>query len=208
MFGFCLRAVGIAIVLAVMVNIVMITIGKLETVNPAVSGFISGCQTTDVLCWYGVIYREANPRMAQETLVNAGYSLVGQNNDFIQGRAYENYLRAAGNGCNRLNLVYTTQTERPQLLFLNLEDCRGIYVGDLFDLFGAPQYIITMPNIGFLFFENNIQAAFGGRLRLYAPVLNVRVNDSPVSARAFAWQGFATYWYYCQMETPVDFCQL
>jgi hypothetical protein len=208
MFGFCLRAAGTAITLAIVLSAIMIAFGSTQSINPAARGFIEGCEGANNLCWYGVVYREANPRLAQEALLSAGYSFMGQTTDFIQGREYENYNRVADEGCNRLNLVYSTQTERPELLFLNLEDCHGIYIADLFELFGAPQFVSNLSNGGFLSFANNIQAAFGGRLRSYAPVLSIRVNDSPANAGAFPWQGFATYWYYCQLETAVDFCKL
>ena len=68
MVRFYIRFSLILIVLFAVCVIMFIAVGSIQPINPALRGFVEGCEGVTTLCWHGIVSGETSLDIAQEIL--------------------------------------------------------------------------------------------------------------------------------------------
>jgi hypothetical protein len=209
MLRFYVRFTLVLTLLLVVYGMTLIAFGSTQPINPALYGFIEGCEGVENLCWYGIVDSRTNLEIADEILTREGYTLVShtlfQGNDYFSTVYKDVYERSVGDGCNTVHLTYDPDLENPRVNIATLENCRNIYAADIVDIFGDPRYILFRYNYSQLIYTatNEINFPFRGNVQLYSSVRFIQVNyqGSGGGGIVFDWQGFLPFWHYCLFWT-------
>jgi hypothetical protein len=205
MFRFYLRLTIVLLPLFVVFALTMSAIGSIRPIHPSLRGFVEDCEGIPQPCWYGVVISSATTiNQLEAALLNRGYFPV---NDVFQAPvSHRNYLFLAGSGCNVL--VYYS-SDSMTLLEMVLQHCEDLSLADMLDVFHAPTSIQLYEwGEGSLFYDDlAVYVGFFDGLwsgtHIDKIVVNrVRASETP----AFAWQGYAPHWRYCELELEIEYC--
>ncbi|MFN8372134.1 MAG: hypothetical protein U0694_04570 [Anaerolineae bacterium] len=167
----------------------MIVLGSILPVRPALREFIDGCAGAETFCWHGVISGQTTTREAAAVLQQAGFHVALTN-------SYDIYSLASSAGCRSAYLLAAQETA----MLAHLEDCHDIAVYDVITLFGTPQFVVFRASDGDLIFHNGFRVTFGGRLSGFAPITAIWRAFDPNIGYVFGWLGMQPFWRYCQLS--------
>lgn len=133
MLRFYTRFAFMLTVLFVMCGTALIGFGSTQPINPALRGFVEGC---DQLCWFGIIPNVTTLDEAQQILEENGYTLstLGQNPVYIQAvHQVSDYCYATISNSSRSDNIVST---------ISLFNCH-VTLGDVLAILGTPSSITT-----------------------------------------------------------------
>lgn len=194
-------------------------LGSTQPLNPALAGFIEGCEDKPQPCWYGIVPGVTTVKMAKQMVRDRGflqtdvgilpYSGGGYLFDYEQdsntacGASLRHYYGGAS------NQVRETDTVDEIMLF----DCPRLTLNNLMDIRGDPEGIIvgSTPMGGQEMLIMNNASTLVGTSDFSSPLVMVHViyiYPPDTLARFPAnWHGFHTKEQYCQMlDVPSPAC--
>jgi hypothetical protein len=110
-------------------------IGTTQPPNPALRGFVEGCEDKPQPCWYGIVPGVTTAEEARSTVQNVGYILVGED----------------GAGSNYHKMTFTSDQLSPACLEFHFTynhlsrlslTCVQMQLGTTFTLFEGPEFIL------------------------------------------------------------------
>jgi hypothetical protein len=183
-------------------GVMMLAAGGTQPLNPALRGFVEGCEGVEGLCWYGMVSYTTRLAEARDIANAAGYSLREQRFDALGDAAvlehYGTFRHIRGEGCATLHLAYPPNVTNPEVIIAAFEDCHNLLLGDVMGLFGTPRAFTYGMDGGDMVFANQIHAVFSGALDPRSPVERLWVYVSGNRGGLyFTWYGFRPFWSYC-----------
>ncbi|MEO8608336.1 MAG: hypothetical protein ABI690_10660 [Chloroflexota bacterium] len=201
----------ITLVLVAVLMIVSVgakAVGALQPLNPALRGFVEGCEGQPQPCWYGIVPGVTSVDEAS-ILKQLGCT---SNQGSFDGRLgiYLRYL------CNANSPIYQIDIGQPLDLASTTISSITVWfahvsVGDLVSQLGLPKHfdIDRFAYSGtYLDFGNDIYLYVDespGKINLNTEVRNYTigfVNNNYL----FTWRGFIPFWRYCQLEPDFPDC--
>jgi hypothetical protein len=188
-------------------NIAARVLGTMLLPNPAMAGFTDGCAGEPEPCWYGIV-----PELTNHLEVNL---LTKSHNYQMQGEIYSGSLRIYAtyksvmplDGC-QFGVGFGPHGE---VVDFRLDECRGIYLGDIIQLFGTDTAVgVESDRKHGLIYANSefqIHFLFSGSMRPFRKLDGVEVYPIIVPFVTFGWHGFAPLRRYCQLEPPNPECE-
>lgn len=192
--------------------IVARALGSTQPPNPALRGFVEGCEDKPQPCWYGIVPGVTTVDDAQKLFTQ--FRLEKHIDDFTfldltAGCTVR--LLDSGAGWNIDNFVVQG---------IQIYDCPALKLGNLLSSFGRvlnvnyanPFYVEgAYKRGGYLTLENGLVAtslyenSLDNWFSLHSQILSViwRNVEIPIG---YPWYGFTTHAYYCQREPNSDLC--
>jgi hypothetical protein len=179
-------------------------IGTAEPPNPALMGFIEGCEDTPQPCWYGLVPGVSTLREIGSQLHRFGYELGLGTTD----RSLTYISNERSPGCVQINFDIVAAEVSAIIL-----GCTDVRAGDVTVLLGRPDYRLwyTRQDSDWIYGRTSMRlsqvwanSAFETiqYLRMARP-RDVKLN----SPSTMPWQGFLPRWRYCQLQPMYSGCQ-
>lgn len=183
-------------------------VGSLQPINPAMRGFIEGCEDKPQPCWYGIVLNS--------TTIENAHVLTELNCVSNQGTFDSRLGFVLHYACNINSPIYQIDIGQP----LDLSSSKipsvtawvtNVTVGDFVNYFGEPKQVdvdFFLYGGVFLDFGQNIYGYVDeplGNVDLKSEVSNYSVGM--VSSNVtLDWRGFIPMWRYCQLESNSRIC--
>lgn len=171
--------------------------GETQPPHPALRGFVEGCEGKGHPCLFGIVghWMYAIPlEMAHDYLTQQGYTVI-QDGQLYGADFYTRTYRALA--CETGLIYNTADSNKVEGLLIN---CDGVRVGDLFILWGEPDYVF-LDYPGFMYGKEWAGLESDSHNNLLAPVLRIVMTSLLVPDNAYSWHGVAPAWKYCQIES-------
>jgi hypothetical protein len=127
MIGSQFKVTLILVALLMVVSMGAKVVGALQPPNPALRGFVEGCEGQPQPCWYGIVPGVTDEEAARSNAKNAGYSVMAN-------EMSSNYIQSCQvKPCCRHIEVLTGETPLSKLIFYQCD----IVLGDLMLTFDA-----------------------------------------------------------------------
>jgi hypothetical protein len=179
------------------------TLGARQPINPALAGFIEGCEGKTQPCWRGIMPQVTTLREAQAILENMSYECVSRQHLCTQQETVNKCPSVAWSGYDNL------------LNGLGLLDCDDLTLGTVIAAIGSPDRIIHFCD-GFLdiiwdgFAWVDVDLIRDTRLWFSPtyPVRGISITptpldfgpDHPLAGSVYPWRGFMSYQRYLQSQ--------
>jgi hypothetical protein len=188
-------------------------LGQAQPANPALTGFVQGCEGVPMPCWYGIVPEQTTVQEAADILRRAGFQL------HYAGQHLEAKPTAAS-ACE-FDLPFDTGSEVIHLF--NVRKCGLLQLGDLLTLLGAPNVayscvyyaanrempILNLQYKGTYLFQRVTNTARFDTLALpdaYQKIDAVSFSGLVLNP-GIKWRGFVAYWRFQQLEPDkFDMC--
>jgi hypothetical protein len=181
-------------------------IGTTQPPNPALRGFVEGCENKPQPCWFGIMPGVTTVEKAQYRLLMLGYHY-----------AIDNWY-AAPEGSNMCNVHLTFDKDipaKPYIYSLEMNECVTMVLGDLMLGLGGVKGVLIGAGGGlFLKMRDTIliqtNAFDPGWKSPFIKFGSINIlNEDPNSPEVyFKWHGFIPKWRYCQIEAVYrDYCR-
>jgi hypothetical protein len=194
-------------------------LGSTQPPNPALRGFISGCEGKPQPCWYSIVPGVTTIDKSLKRIESKGYKFTNISNDnlYFWDPSWRNIQFGA---CS--NIITSFERESRIVSNITLIACNGITLGDL-SLIGFPEKIMGNSDLYIKLTEylaatvSNYERLDKGYFRKeWTPKTKVYRLDIGSSILAFSkaidiagapWHGFVPHWRYCQLEPNYLDCQ-
>jgi hypothetical protein len=183
-------------------------IGALQPPNPALRGFVEGCEGQPQPCWYGIV--PGVTTLEEANILNDLDCTPGQGSMNARFGTYLRYSCNAQPPIYQIDIAYPFDMSGPTITSITVWTT-DLYVGDFIKGAGLPQKIdIDLFSYGgmHLLFGKDISIYVNeqmGAIKLRTKLINYtlgRVNTNYLSD----WKGFVPYWRYCQLEMESHEC--
>jgi hypothetical protein len=171
-------------------------IGTTRPPNPALRGFVEGCEDKPQPCWYGIVPGVTTVEEALHTMEVMGYprSLADQREfDIIYRHVGENNIMVDFYNYPVLELDHNIAKA---IYFRDLGDMR---LSDVLDFFGTPTRVILF-NHDYFMVDPYVSFELVGHYAasLSQPIWNLNISSlrPPDSNAGIPWRGFAFEWFY------------
>jgi hypothetical protein len=185
-------------------------LGAQQPINPALAGFIEGCEDKPQPCWYG---------MMPGITVEEGWDILDAQNYLFVDPSKEGFADA-GNPYYQskwCNIYFQPSFPADETInLIEISHCKGIRLGDVMAILGSPEaLVLEYTNIAFQYVD-------GGILVSTTPANTVDLNLGPptkeiysitflynpdyIRTETFPWHGFTRRWGYCSMEPAGPYC--
>jgi hypothetical protein len=182
-------------------------IGTTQPPNPALRGFVEGCEDKPQPCWYGIVPGITTIGEAKIILTTNDYWERPKELVYYGGSQYVNISEAPS--C--VNLV---RYEGEEVLSGITLRCLGIRLGDVISYWGIPRdfgygEVRTIDGFGYPGYAARLHRSdyqphlWMYEIYLYIPSENL--NEQPFIGDK--WHGFAPIWRYCQLEDILWLCR-
>jgi hypothetical protein len=192
--------VPLVVVLAVMMSV----FGSVQPINPALRGFVEGCEGRLKPCWYGIVVQESTLGDAEAVFARLGYEQIGElGRQFLNSRTYRSSL--AGEGCTVV--IYYSSLSQP-ISEITFNDCE-LLLGDMAAVYGTPDklHLREWGEGEWTYDHLGLSIGFSSDFALYTSFDRIIMNPSFTNgALSFGWHGYAPHWRYCQLEPDIDLC--
>jgi len=191
----CVFSLGLAVL-----SLAARTIGIQQPTNPAVTGFLEGCQNQAQACWYGIVPSVTGVNEVLQTLATVGEPEVARS---IFSRDY--------------TLIFTLPEPSPYcrliLDFVNdmvvegqLSPCltSAIRVGDIAAFWGSQGEYISLPPNRLVYKGTSLDA--NGWPDPFRPIYYMRLLSPDTPIQHFPWHGFLSRQHYCQIVPTYPLC--
>lgn len=183
------------------------TVGTTQPPNPALRGFVEGCEDKPQPCWYGIVPGMTTIEEAKMTLATNDYWERPKELVYYGGSQYVNISEAPS--CITLGIYEGDEVVRGITL-----SCLGIRLGDVISHWGTPKSFgygelrtidgLGYPGYGIRLHRTNYQPhLWMHEIYLFKPPENI--NEQPLNG--YKWHGFAPIWRYCQLENILWLCR-
>jgi hypothetical protein len=197
-------------------------IGSFQPPNPALSGFIEGCEDKLQPCWYGIVPGVTTLEEATQPLKEYGLSkdLTFKEEDLLYDTIGGSILddttsssilgRLKSKHC-RFLLEFNPKDVTPVIEYVTLEECAGLELGQMMNAFGVPQGVqlpYGQSSFGFRIIFQSAVIDFTPPLNAFSHVTRIIIPWYPTDSRDtyFSWHGFPPRWRYCQLEPELYLC--
>jgi hypothetical protein len=189
--------------------IILISLGRTQSIHPTLRGFVENCEGTPQPCWYGIV---PGVTALDDTL------MILEAQDFVQRGVlpnnYDYVPLSEGSQCNA-RIGYIQRGEAHIVTVIRLFDCPDVTFGDVSVIFGDVKGI-TLGSARLLFvlevsntlIELDSDSFYPRNPAPYSGVNVVTIWETHVSLAdpRYAWHGFVSLWRYCQLEPRVEIC--
>jgi hypothetical protein len=203
-----LKTTSILIILFLAVSIVAKSFGGLQPPNPALRGFIEGCEDKPQPCWYGIVPGETTVEEAH-ILTELGCITNEASFDSRLG-FYLRYVCSANSPVYQIDVGQPTDFSSTTITSVTVWITK-VEVGDLVGYFGMPKQF----DVDFFLYAG-IVLLYGQNIYGYVDELTKNVTlKSEVSNYSIGtvnnnipsvWRGFIPMWRYCQLEPNNRIC--
>jgi hypothetical protein len=207
-------------------------IGTTQPTNPALRGFIEGCENKPQPCWYGIVPGVTSDQDAAELMLKAGYTrTINYNNSCFNN---------GGPACYRSDNLVPGFVQMIWSRCTELGACRNdieiygisgsfenydVMLGDVIIATGLPPYIrhdcnlilsydqlstrftlMYRPDRSFIFVD---ECRSSRRVSPMYPIRRLELRqylDVLVAQKDLGWHGFVPGWRYCQLEPEITYC--
>jgi hypothetical protein len=176
----------------VVLSATLSALGSAQPPNPALEGFIIGCEGRPQPCWYGIMPGVTTEAEA-ETLMQV---IPSDPSIFSSSITYSTYNTAGDK-----RLVYQIS-----ILFRPSE---RVSLGEVMAVLGSPEwmdvdtiYIVPDENI---LYKSGISAKVESIRTPFSPVYKISLHQGQIPYQN--WHGFLPRWRYCQLEPAYTICQ-
>lgn len=187
-------------------NVAARAIGTLQPPNPALAGFIEGCEGKPQPCWYGIVPGVTTDEDVTRIMLQQGYTEIDDYGSDVQYESDNSVIWRVFVG-----YVYTDETYSDRLvggLVLWL-DRAEVEIQEVLVYSSEPEIIVFSPNDGEMLLNEHFS--------MYVPfgwespssrVYSLGVSDYlPHRPDLFnPWRGFMPFWVYCQLEPDYLAC--
>ena len=177
-------------------------LGSLQPFNPALEGFIVGCEDRPQPCWYGIVPGVTTIDEANRVLPLYDYYLVVTTPDFYESIVANHTSHRRGPKCN----VVLRYDSSPVVNAAQLQ-CRGVSLGELGAVLGPPLGVESNPGYAVrVIFKQEIsvlESGFLGWESFHDPIQIIDLPPRPVDNQytpSFGWHGLIPAWRYCQIQ--------
>jgi hypothetical protein len=195
-----LKVAVVLITLFLAISMVAKAIGSLQPINPALRGFIEGCEDKPQPCWYGIVPTVTTLEDAIRNLETANFTVLRQDDKFT-GITFLQGTQETTN-CSIENFQPATES------VLTIRFNCPLRLGEFILFSGVPT---VMTACGYtLIFDNSIQLLvdeqYQSTQRALSPftaigstLITLKSNNPPTK-----WMGYAPLWKYSRMDTYFD----
>src|SRR5688500_1794465 len=107
-----------------------------QPLNPALRGFVEGCEGKPQPCWYGIMPAENNIEEARKIIRKLrGIHLVGEETGSWAILSYEMYSIVAISAQCKVQIAYSSESPAPYVTEIVLYNC-PLYLANAIELFG------------------------------------------------------------------------
>jgi hypothetical protein len=183
------------------------SIGSLQPINPALKGFVEGCEDKPQPCWYGIVPGNTMTKEAEIILTDLEYIA-----DVAETRTI--YVR---NEDFTPSLVYIDQSRRyPSGIVAGIiiELKERVQFADIMLMFGSPSHLVMGYGSMAVSFQDELVYAHSlkypatSRPNPFMTVTSVTLSAFSLTPMLETWHGFIPLWRYCQIEPSFPSCAL
>lgn len=184
--------------------IAMSALGSIQATNPALRGFVEGCEGIRQPCWYGIVVDASTLEDAETIFERLGYAQIGTlERQFLTSRTYR--PTRTDKGCTIV--VYYAAVSEP-ISEITFYDC-DLLLGDLVAVYGAPDalHLRAWGEGEWSYDAVGLSIGFSNNFAPYTSFDRIIMKTgSAAVATSFDWHGYAPQWRYCQLEPELDLC--
>ena len=198
-----LKASSVLVALFLAISIGAKAVGALQPPNPALRGFVEGCENEPQPCWYGIV---PGKPIAEETLAFVGRYRV----EFPSNPGAPLTFGTSDTDCN---VGITLKDDGQQVEYFFVEGDCNLQLGDVLTALGHPDYLIQADlrfnRAPMLMYRDGMQIWPDSccHLSVYSHVGQMFLTSFTVPASPPPkWHGFIPIWRYCQLEPILVTC--
>jgi hypothetical protein len=200
-----LKATVALIILFLAIAIAAKTIGTLQPPNPALRGFIEGCEDQPQPCWYGIVPAVTSVEKAKQKLKEHGFSLVDQSSMHLE-------YSEPPSDCSIILGIQTADKVNIQtnITSISFYLCPNLYVGDMMGLYGDQERYQN----GITFIDGSATGTTFDIIRLNSWIISplekltvfILKSSYDFECPRYKWHGFVLKWRYRQLEPQFAQC--
>lgn len=173
-------------------------IGTNQPPNPALRGFVEGCEDKPQPCWYGIVPGVTNGELANSILINFGFIRMSENSFHYD------------DDTARCSLFFTFIEGTDIIESVQMVFCGEMNFGEIMATYGVPNSVIPylVQKESAIYF-NPVELAIHVKttsLSAFSDVLFVVLSAKArdyVRDYAVPWTGFKMFKYYCQLQISI-----
>jgi hypothetical protein len=186
-----LQPVALMFISLLILSLIARALGSTQPPNPALQGFMEGCEGKPQPCWYGIV---------------PGVTTVAQAKNILS-----NYFNGDPNRLESSLCDFEIADFELDVISLT---CRGVHLGDVMSVIGVPDEVRTTGwGLNIVWGKASTLATIAERkenwISLYSKVngiFSAALYSKPPDAKIL-WFGFVTNWRYCRLlNLPTDEC--
>jgi hypothetical protein len=181
-------------------------LGNTQPPNPALRGFVEGCEDKPQPCWYGIVPGVTTAEEGNMVLNSIRYEF----DETVSSEFFRHYSQPNSNSCR---VILENDHVTSQIRRLTVANCKSLIFGNILAIFSDIDGITNEESTGISLQNGQISANFfpsdnnslGWISSIKWPIsfsLNTPVIDPKSLIR---WHGFIRSWRFCQLEP--DICQ-
>jgi hypothetical protein len=191
------------VAILLMVSVAAKAVGSLQPINPALRGFVEGCEDKPQPCWYGIVPGKTRSEDGQKILEKEGYQ-QSPTASFISS-----FLTTANPPvCKKIVFLEGGLPDGNMVAFtIVLSQCSGLKSGDLMSILGTPHMSLAASLM--LYQESGVTVLFDRKAKwLTSPFVEV---DSLrlqfiILNKEIIWSGFKPGWKHCKNNLTTIGC--
>ena len=171
-------------------SLVARALGTTQPPNPALRGFVEGCEGKPQPCWYGIVPGVTTAEQLVQIEAKKLISIKSQ----LENKC-EIFVR------NENDVVYG----------IFIRNCKGVRIGDLAQIFGLPQFFIPVCNAGtdYTFYESVVGTTNINWPSLFGEVRWLTVNGiasrrMQANQHHYIFQGFRSQQHYKKIYSGIN----
>jgi hypothetical protein len=189
-------------------------LGGTQPPNPALRGFVEGCEDKPQPCWYGIVPGVTTMQNAIQAMPDQVYSQINEGVLPFGGSGYYSNYHSTSSNCV-ISIRHYVNGDSQQMIKTDtvdeimISDCQSLVLSDLIDVIGDPEGIQTgstrMGGQAMVIMNN--ASTLVGTIDFSSP--SVAVNTLfifPTETFATApqnWHGFQTIESYCHFDDVI-----
>lgn len=146
MLGLVIKSSTALIVIFFVLSAVTRVSGEIQPTNPALRGFVTGCEAKPELCWYGIVPGITTVEEASQILLDKGFT-ERQLGIEISGAGYKSFIPVDATLACEFELYFFEHSIQQ----MALSTCGKVRFGDLTGILGVPQQI---TGLGIVLYKN------------------------------------------------------
>jgi hypothetical protein len=202
-----LQPVTIMVISLLALSLTAGALGSTQPPNPALQGFVEGCEDKPQPCWYGIVPGITTAEETMHVLEEQGYRRVNQSEQSYTFSFNNDELFRVDFQVSCDNVQLAKCQSNPLSWIVLFTDFSGVTVGDILLTLGEPDSIGINPTRGPALFYPQLNIGLQDWVfpRHQIEGFELYISLQSVS-RAAAWRGFARWhgavrrWRYCQLE--------
>jgi hypothetical protein len=201
-----LKAIFVLIILFLTVAIAAKAIGSFQPINPALRGFIEGCEDKPQPCWYGIMPGVTTLEEARNILEKLGYTL--EDNLPLNGLE----IPIPPDELCIIDIRYFPYGDRVgKISALLFYQCPNLTYFDMLAALGRPDAVVQVSEpISLWYVQGRLEISDWNWAKGPAPVrLFLLFHQNPsvdIVHWEASWHGFVPRWRYCQFEPEFGYC--